>query len=102
MKIELLYFDGCPGWQQTLKNLEEVLKELTLNVKVELCNANTKSFDPTAFYGSPSIRVDGKDLEGRTGEHLMCCRLYQDNNRKNFPYVPKEQIKKYLRGVLNE
>lgn len=100
MKIELLYFEECPGWQKTLQNLEEVLKELNLKVKVELCNANSKDFNPACFYGSPSIRVNGKDLEGRTGEHFMGCRLYQDDKGKNFPYMPKEQVRKYLQEVL--
>ncbi len=27
MKIELLYFDGCPSWQTALKNLSSVLRE---------------------------------------------------------------------------
>jgi hypothetical protein len=27
MKIELLYFDGCPSWENGLKNLEAALQE---------------------------------------------------------------------------
>ena len=36
MKIELLYFDGCPSWENGLKNLEAALQEEDLSVPVEL------------------------------------------------------------------
>jgi hypothetical protein len=36
MKIELLYFDGCPSWQTGLDNLRSALRAEGLNVPVEL------------------------------------------------------------------
>jgi len=36
MKIELLYFDGCPSWQEGLRNLQTALHLERLNADVEL------------------------------------------------------------------
>lgn len=36
MKVELLYFNGCPSWQSGLQNLHSALKAIGLNVSVEL------------------------------------------------------------------
>jgi len=36
MKIELLYFDGCPSWKNGLKNLETALEEEGLTASVEM------------------------------------------------------------------
>lgn len=63
MKIELLYFDGCPSWQTALKNLTQVLREEgiteTINVR-EIENDEQAGHEK--FLGSPSIRIDGYDL----------------------------------------
>ena len=35
MKIELLYFEGCPSWESGLKNLEIALRGEGLSVPVD-------------------------------------------------------------------
>ena len=36
MQIELLYFDGCPSWENGLKNLEAALEEEGLFIPVKM------------------------------------------------------------------
>ena len=36
MKIEILYFDDCPSWEDGLKNPESALQEEGLSASVEM------------------------------------------------------------------
>ena len=81
MKIELLYFDGCPNHTQALENLKQCLQELSLNEQIDRIKVE-RNDDAIAhrFLGSPSIRINGKDLEideDETTEYSMRCRRYQ-------------------------
>jgi hypothetical protein len=63
MKIELLYFDGCPSWQTGLENLRSALQAIGLDLPVKL--VQVLDGDDAArkkFLGSPSFRVNGVDL----------------------------------------
>ena len=77
MKIELFYFKGCPTYNETAANLRRALDELDIkdNFKmievVDLQDAVTKK-----FLGSPTIRINGTDLEGKEGDYIFGCRIY--------------------------
>ncbi len=82
MKIELLYFDGCPSYQTALKYLEEVIMEGKLDVHVEMVKIESdEDVLKSRFLGSPSVRVNGLDIEPSArerGNFSMCCRLYPE------------------------
>lgn len=78
MKIKLLYFDGCPSWQTGLENLRTALQMEQLDDSVELVKVKD---DPDAarlkFLGSPSFRVDGRELwPERRESYSLSCRVY--------------------------
>lgn len=105
MKIQLLYFESCPGWQQTQKHLEEVLKEVSLNEDFRTLEITDSSQLPEAFYGSPTIRYQKQDSEewkelfNMMGESVMACRTYFDEGRI-VPYVPKAILKPRLQEIV--
>lgn len=76
-KIEFLYFENCPSYIATLENLKTVLEEENIDVDLELVNVDSpeKAFE-VGFFGSPSIRIDGVDLEGRNNKPSFSCRIY--------------------------
>jgi len=80
VKIEFLYFDGCPSYQTALKYLEEVIKEQKLDVHVEMVKIESdEEALKNRFLGSPTIRVNGLDIEPgaqERGDFSMCCRVY--------------------------
>ena len=79
MRIELLYIDGCPGWQQTMTQLKEILREQEIRATVEPVDVtDNEEAQRLRFLGSPTVRVDGKDVEPGTPESgfNMECRLY--------------------------
>jgi hypothetical protein len=90
MKVELLYFDGCPSWQSGLQNLHSALKANGLDVSVEL--VQVMDYDDAArkkFLGSPSFRINGIDLwnEERDTYSLNCCLYATPEGMKGSPSV---------------
>jgi len=79
MKMEILYFDGCPTYLAAEKTLHEVLEEQGIAAEVELVAVNTdEEARRLCFPGSPTIQVAGKDLfptEEREDWRLG-CRVY--------------------------
>ena len=78
MQIELLYFDGCPSWENGLKNLEAALEEGGLPIPVRLVRvADDNDAMRLRFLGSPHFRVDGQDLWPEDRENYsLSCRVY--------------------------
>jgi hypothetical protein len=105
MKIELFYFDGCPNHEQTLLILQDCLKELSLEAAVERIKVESnEDAAKLRFLGSPSIRINGKDLEydDESGmEYSMRCRIYRTGTGMQ-GYPPKELIMQALKSNLSE
>jgi hypothetical protein len=100
MKIELLYFDGCPSWENGLKNLETALQEEGITASVEM--VKVMDDDDAArlkFPGSPHFRVDGRDLWPEKRDiYSLSCRVYPTpDGIKGFPTVAmlREQFKRF-------
>ena len=79
MRVEVLYFDGCPTYLETERTLREVLAEEGIEAEVELVAVNTdEEARRLRFPGSPTIRVDGRDqfpVPERVG-YALGCRVY--------------------------
>ena len=79
MDIELLYFDGCASWQDTLGDLRALLAEAGRDDEVRLVKVDSQEAAERArFLGSPTVRVSGRDVEGEVpaGGYGMECRVY--------------------------
>jgi hypothetical protein len=86
IEVELLYFDDCPSWRTAWTELGQALVGLDLDASVRLRNIEHLTPDErSGFAGSPSIRVDGDDLERYGGAPLMACRRYLENAGQGWP-----------------
>ena len=105
MKTELYYFDGCPSYQQALDNLKEALELEGLPADVAMIRVESPD-DAQAkrFIGSPTIRIDGVDVEGPAAEQKgygFGCRIYADNgSTAGWPSV--QRIRLALRPVPSQ
>ena len=94
MKIELLYFDGCPNWQAVLEEIKGLLTAKGLDDQVDLIQvASNQEAESLEFPGSPTIRIDGEDVELdiSTSSFQLACRIYEvDGKLQGMP--PKEWI----------
>ena len=80
MKVELLYFDGCPSYTVTEARLQYVLAERGLDTGIDLVRVETEEeAHRLRFPGSPTIRVDGRDLfpTGEERDGALGCRIYK-------------------------
>ena len=64
MTIEVLYFEGCPNHRPTVDRVREILERLGLEEEVvEVEIRGLEDARHLKFLGSPSVRVDGVDIE---------------------------------------
>lgn len=79
--IEILYFDGCPNHAPTLDLAREVLGELGLAAEIlEVLVETPDEAERERFLGSPSVRVNGRDIEPeaeKRTEFALSCRMYE-------------------------
>lgn len=97
MKIELVYFEGCPNAAAARENLRKACVELGLKAEWQEWDQNDGATPAhIKAFGSPSILVDGKDVEGSPdgGCARQSCRLYEGG--QNAPNI--EVIKAALRA----
>ncbi|GJL53005.1 MAG: hypothetical protein NPIRA02_01370 [Nitrospirales bacterium] len=105
MKIEVLYFDGCPSFPKAIDQVKRVLNEEGVDVAIEAVAVETHDEAVThQFLGSPSIRVNGRDVEvqsrGREDFGLK-CRLY--GNGSHLVGIPDTHlIREAIRESQNE
>lgn len=79
MRVDLLYFDGCPHWMVADERLAEALRVVgRADVSVQRRRVETGDrAEELGFLGSPTIRVNGTDPFASGGEEVgLACRLY--------------------------
>lgn len=85
MKIEILYFEGCPNHPPSVSRVRGVLKELGVDEEVtEIAVTGEEMAKVVGFLGSPSVRVHGLDVEpaARSSDQVgFGCRTYWDGTR---------------------
>jgi hypothetical protein len=82
MKVEVLYFKGCPNHQPVVEQVRQVLRSEQINVPVDEVEVTDATMaQRVGFLGSPSIRINGLDVEpGARGSQSFGfgCRTYSD------------------------
>lgn len=85
MRIEILYVPGCPNYLPAVEQVERVLSSESLQAEIRSIAVKTDAeARGLMFPGSPTIRVNGEDVEPhRTSVPSLSCRLYE--NRSGIP-----------------
>ena len=78
MQIDLLYFEGCPGWQDAMENMKAALAAEGLQADLRLVRVEDDAEAARLkFLGSPSFRIDGVDLwHEERKRYNLSCRVY--------------------------
>jgi Domain of unknown function (DUF2703) len=81
VKIEVLYFEGCPIFRPAVERLKAVLRREGVTAEIAEIEiedeAAAKKFE---FPGSPTIRINGLDIDvGARGANAgtFACRRYE-------------------------
>jgi hypothetical protein len=95
VKIELLYFDGCPNYEALLPHLRRLLETHGVEADVELRRiASTEEAEAAKFLGSPTVRINGSDVEPGAEDRDgfgMQCRLFRTQDGYS-PVPPDEWV----------
>lgn len=120
LKIEFLYYDKatckrCVSTDKSIKLTLEELKKAIKSTKLKI-NLKEKKLPKSKTHLSPSILINGKDIEKLVSKnsklksnvcsdcckligHTVNCRIF-DYRGKNYNYIPKEMIIEAIKIVL--
>lgn len=79
MNIDFYYTPGCPHADAAWELLQNAVAELGITdarVRRVTYNSFREALDHGIF-GSPSIQINGRDIEGPLGNVALSCRLYE-------------------------
>jgi mercuric ion transport protein len=101
MKVQVLYFDGCPHYLPTVELVAETLRAQGVDAEVERVSVTTpEQAQAIAFLGSPTVRINGFDVEyeARTqNSYGFGCRTYLDGSLRSG--LPSRQM---IQGAIEE
>lgn len=81
MRVEILYFDGCPNHEPLVGRVPELLHAAGVDAEVVSRRVDSEQQAlALRFLGSPTVRVDGRDVEpgaAARSDYGLKCRLYR-------------------------
>jgi hypothetical protein len=103
--VELLWWDGCPSYDDTLAELKRILSEEGLSAPVDL--VEIESFEQAAserFPGSPTIRIGGEDIvpPGDGEPYTLTCRIYMLRDGRVSPTPDPEDVRAAVRRAKED
>jgi len=100
VKVEVLYLAECPSHPAAVKLVKDVLAAQGIATEVdEVLVKDEQMAGELQFPGSPTIRIDGRDVAGESNtakNFALSCRLYPGSKQVGLP--PAEMVH---RAVLN-
>jgi hypothetical protein len=100
--VDLLFFEGCPNHARARDLVESVLSDngITAEIRdvevIDAADAHAKK-----FVGSPSVRVDGVDIDPSAtvlDNYGMMCRVYRQKGSL-IGVPPREMIERALENA---
>jgi hypothetical protein len=77
--VTLLYFEGCPNWEETHARVRQALREAGAPERVTLRRVETdEQAHQLSFRGSPTVLVNGQDpFADPSAPAGMACRVFR-------------------------
>lgn len=102
--IEILYTDECPYWKETLKLIQDALREAKMQLTVKTTKISSiEEAKRLSFPGSPTVRINGVDIDRtmKAAQGYVGCRIYRyKGTAREFP--PKEMVKSALEKMIKK
>lgn len=99
MDVELLYWDGCPSYPEARELLAAVLADKGVDAEIRMHHVETHAeAKALRFPGSPTIRIDGRDVDPRGAETppALTCRVYHLPDGRVSPIPSREDLEAAL------
>lgn len=95
MRVQLLYFAGCPNAAPAGEALARVLRALELSPTFETIDVSAPDVpEDLRAWGSPTILVDGRDVAGAAPSGPS-CRVYRTARRAQ-GWPPEDLIRQAI------
>ena len=83
MRVEILYFEGCPNHRPTVELVRRSIDECGVSAQLkEVKVRDDEDARRLRFLGSPTVRVNGVDVEPDAEarrDYAIGCRVYEEN-----------------------
>jgi hypothetical protein len=102
-KVELLWWRGCPSWEEALEMLREEMSAIRLDpASVEVREVRTDDeAGRHGFVGSPTIRISGRDVQPPDGEPAgLTCRVYRLRDGRVSPLPDRAELRETLANAI--
>ena len=103
--VELLWWDGCPSYDDALADLNRILAEEGLSASVELVEIESdEQAASERFPGSPTIRIGGEDIvpPGDGEPFTLTCRIYRLRDGRVSPTPDPEDVRAAVRRAKED
>lgn len=102
MRVELLFWAGCPSHPKALAELREAMVDLALDPSTAVVREIETESEATLerFVGSPTIRIDGVDVQPPGEEPVgLTCRVYHRRDGRISPTPDPADVRDALRAA---
>jgi hypothetical protein len=100
-RVEILYFEGCPNHESARALVERLARQLRIQPELRMVEvADPDVAIELRFLGSPTVRVDGVDVEPGAEarrDFALSCRIYR--SERGLTEQPEER---WIREALTE
>jgi hypothetical protein len=100
MDVELLWWEGCPSWERALQMLRAEMEAAGLDpAAIEVTEIEgEEDAARRGFAGSPTILVDGRDIQppGPEEPQGLVCRVYRRRDGRLSPLPDPADIREAL------
>jgi hypothetical protein len=103
MKVEFLWWDGCPSHPEALEQLKGALRDEGLDpdaVEGREIETDDQAHEER-FPGSPTIRIDGEDVvpPGDGEPMTLTCRVYRLRDGSPSPTPDPDDLRDAVRAA---
>ena len=101
MRVELLWWEGCPSHPEALSELREVLRDEHVETEVELIEVDSdEQARAQRFPGSPTVRIDGEDAvaNAEAEPFSLTCRVYRRRDGSGSPTPDPDDLRRAIRA----
>jgi hypothetical protein len=99
-RVEFLWWRECPSWERALADLRAAMEEAGLDPgslrETEIGTEDLASRE--AFVGSPTIRIDGEDIQPPAADEPvgLNCRVYRTRDGRASPLPDPADVREAL------
>ena len=99
-KVELYWWEGCPSWHDALTLVRDAMSDAGLDPdQLEVVRIETEDdAEREGFIGSPTIRVDGHDVQPPADPEPpgLTCRVYRLRDGRTSPLPDPADVREAL------